>query len=67
MYNLAQTFNIVDPKVFRVMGVRGNDVTLQAWRTVRCGRVGFTKATARVLGFWIVVGDRGPLRDVGRH
>ena len=25
MYNLAQTFNIVDPKVFRVMGVRGNE------------------------------------------
>jgi len=42
-------------------------VTLQAGRTVRRGHVGFTKATARVLGFWIVVGDRGPLRDVGRH
>jgi len=43
------------------------DVTLQAGRVVRRGHVGFTKAMTRVLGFWIVVGDRGPLRDVGRH
>jgi hypothetical protein len=42
-------------------------VTLQAGRAVRRGHVGFTKATTRVLRFWIVVGDRGPLHDKGRH
>ena len=40
-------------------------VTLQVGRMVQRRLVGFTKATTRVLGFWIVVGDRGPLRDVG--
>ena len=28
---------------------------------------GFAKARTRVLDFWIVVGDRGPLRDKGQH
>ena len=40
-------------------------VTLQAGQAVRRGHVGFAKAMTRVLGFWIVVGDRGPLRDRG--
>jgi hypothetical protein len=34
---------------------------------VQRGHMGFTKATTRVLRFWIVVGDRGPLRDIGQH
>ena len=42
-------------------------VTLQVGRVVRRGRVGFAKATTRVQEFWIVVGDRGLLRDKGRH
>jgi hypothetical protein len=25
MYSLTQTFNVVDPKVFGVVGVRGNE------------------------------------------
>jgi hypothetical protein len=41
------------------------NVTLQAGRAVRHGHVGFTKATTKVLEFWIVVGNRGPLHDNG--
>jgi hypothetical protein len=52
---------------WKINAITIKDITLQAWRTVRRGPVGFTKATTRVLGFWIVVGDRGPLRDIGRH
>jgi hypothetical protein len=32
---------------------------------VQRGCMDFTKATTRVLGFWIVVGDRGPYATLG--
>jgi hypothetical protein len=68
----GQHFNFADHDVTNYNGIDERTlyydcVTLQAGRTVRCGHVGFTKATTRVLEFWIVVGDRGPLRDVGQH
>jgi hypothetical protein len=43
-------------------------VMLQAgWDGPTWTRRGFTEATIGVLRFWIVVGDRGPLCDNGRH
>jgi hypothetical protein len=50
--NIDETFNTTS-------------VTLQVGQMVRCGHEEFTKATIRVLGFWIVVRDRGPLCDDG--